>query len=93
MILLVLLRLSMQVWFIPYVFYCELHYIYEWLEHFGQMVVSTGLRETGAVASARAAEIYGLDVLAEKIQVRLPFQFCISQAYITWIKSVAPLNT
>lgn len=33
-----------------------------------QMVVSTGLRETGAVASARAAEIYGLDVLAEKIQ-------------------------
>ncbi|XP_030932636.1 arogenate dehydratase/prephenate dehydratase 1, chloroplastic-like isoform X1 [Quercus lobata] len=33
-----------------------------------QMVASTGLRDTGAVASARAAEIYGLDVLAEKIQ-------------------------
>ncbi|PQQ18398.1 arogenate dehydratase/prephenate dehydratase 1 chloroplastic [Prunus yedoensis var. nudiflora] len=33
-----------------------------------QMAVSTGLRNTGAVASARAAKIYGLDILAEKIQ-------------------------
>lgn len=28
------------------------------------------MREAGAVASARAADIYGLDVLAERIQVR-----------------------
>lgn len=34
-----------------------------------QIVASEGVRETGAVASARAAEIYGLDVLAERIQV------------------------
>ncbi|KAG6695296.1 hypothetical protein I3843_09G090800 [Carya illinoinensis] len=33
-----------------------------------QMVASTGLRETGAIASAKAAEIYGLDILAENIQ-------------------------
>ncbi|XP_009357463.1 arogenate dehydratase/prephenate dehydratase 1, chloroplastic [Pyrus x bretschneideri] len=33
-----------------------------------QMVASTGLRNTGAVASARAAKIYGLEILAEKIQ-------------------------
>ncbi|TXG47008.1 hypothetical protein EZV62_026302 [Acer yangbiense] len=33
-----------------------------------QMVASSGERDTGAVASARAAKIYGLDVLAEKIQ-------------------------
>nr|GLL37557.1 ACT domain-containing protein [Ipomoea trifida] len=33
-----------------------------------QMVASEGARDTGAVASARAAEIYGLDVLAEHIQ-------------------------
>jgi len=50
------------------------------IKTFGQMVASTGLRDTGAVASARAAEIYGLDVLAEKIQVRFPFHFCMSQA-------------
>ncbi|PIN13586.1 Prephenate dehydratase [Handroanthus impetiginosus] len=33
-----------------------------------QIVASEGVRETGAIASARAAEIYGLDVLAERIQ-------------------------
>ncbi|XP_031128967.1 arogenate dehydratase/prephenate dehydratase 1, chloroplastic-like [Ipomoea triloba] len=33
-----------------------------------QMVASEGARDTGAVASARAAEIYGLDVVAERIQ-------------------------
>ncbi|XP_057764905.1 arogenate dehydratase/prephenate dehydratase 1, chloroplastic [Salvia miltiorrhiza] len=33
-----------------------------------QMVDSEGLRETGAIASARAAAIYGLDVLDEGIQ-------------------------
>lgn len=35
------------------------------------MVASIGERDTGAVASAQAAEIYGLDILAEKIQVKL----------------------
>ncbi|TXG47000.1 hypothetical protein EZV62_026294 [Acer yangbiense] len=34
-----------------------------------QMVASSGERDTGAVASARTAKIYWLDVLAEKIQV------------------------
>ncbi|KAL6197638.1 hypothetical protein ACLB2K_033244 [Fragaria x ananassa] len=33
-----------------------------------QMVASTGVRDTGAVASSRAAEIYGLQILSDKIQ-------------------------
>lgn len=33
------------------------------------MIALEGMRDTGAVASARAAEIYGLDILAEYIQV------------------------
>ncbi|KZV16149.1 arogenate dehydratase/prephenate dehydratase 1, chloroplastic [Dorcoceras hygrometricum] len=33
-----------------------------------QIVASEGVRETGAIASARAAEIYGLNVLSERIQ-------------------------
>ncbi|KAJ8549745.1 hypothetical protein K7X08_033452 [Anisodus acutangulus] len=33
-----------------------------------QIVASEGMRDTGAVASARAAEIYGLSILAERIQ-------------------------
>ncbi|KAF5200508.1 Arogenate dehydratase/prephenate dehydratase 1 protein [Thalictrum thalictroides] len=33
-----------------------------------QFVSSNRLRDTGAIASARAADIYGLNVLAEKIQ-------------------------
>ncbi|KAG6423539.1 hypothetical protein SASPL_113939 [Salvia splendens] len=36
--------------------------------HAAQIVVCEGVRETGAIASTRAAEIYGLDVLAEGIQ-------------------------
>lgn len=34
-----------------------------------QYVASHGLRDAGVVASARAAEIYGLNILAERIQV------------------------
>ncbi|CAI0406887.1 unnamed protein product [Linum tenue] len=33
-----------------------------------QFVAASGQRDTGAVASARAAEIYGLDIVAENVQ-------------------------
>ncbi|KAF4372551.1 hypothetical protein F8388_027224 [Cannabis sativa] len=33
-----------------------------------QMVASIGVRDTGAIASARSAKIYGLDILSDKIQ-------------------------
>lgn len=36
-----------------------------------QFIAANGLRDTGAVASARAAEIYGLNILADGIQVKL----------------------
>lgn len=42
-----------------------------------QTVAICGIRETGAIASARAAEIYGLEMLAEKIQVMLHLQFSV----------------
>ncbi|KAI3459876.1 hypothetical protein Pfo_016539 [Paulownia fortunei] len=35
-----------------------------------QIVASQGVRENGAIASARSAEIYGLDILAENFQDR-----------------------
>ncbi|XP_028062565.1 arogenate dehydratase/prephenate dehydratase 6, chloroplastic-like [Camellia sinensis] len=35
----------------------------------GQLVATNELRDAGAVASAQAAEIYGLDILAERIQI------------------------
>lgn len=36
---------------------------------FIQTVSSTGKKDIGAIASVRAANIYGLDILAENIQV------------------------
>lgn len=39
-------------------------------QSFLQLVASKVLRDTGVIASARAAEIYGLNILAERIQVK-----------------------
>lgn len=39
------------------------------IRSFWQIVASDGLKNTGAIASARAAGIYGLNILEEKIQV------------------------
>ncbi|KAF9612339.1 hypothetical protein IFM89_038942 [Coptis chinensis] len=39
------------------------------LEYVYQLVASSNLRDTRAIASARAAEIYGLNILAERIEV------------------------
>ncbi|KAK4857555.1 hypothetical protein QYF36_002601 [Acer negundo] len=46
-----------------------------------KMVASCGERDTGAVASARAAKIYGLDVLAEKTRVAF-FPFLDDVSYV-----------
>ena len=37
----------------------------------GQMVAASGERDSGVIASDRAADIYGLNILLEKIQARL----------------------
>lgn len=40
-----------------------------YLELIVQFIAAHNLRDTGAVASARAAEIYGLEILMDGIQV------------------------
>lgn len=47
------------------------------------MVELEGVREKGAIASERAAAIYGLDVLAEGIQVRV-----VSDPYVNSSRSL-----
>lgn len=42
------------------------------------MVELEGVREKGAIASSRAAAIYGLDILAEGIQVRILSDPCVN---------------
>lgn len=44
------------------------------------MVASLGLKDSGAIASARAAEIYGLDILAQNIQVHLLLSHFLSRS-------------
>ncbi|KAF9604114.1 hypothetical protein IFM89_002789 [Coptis chinensis] len=40
-------------------------------EYVYQLVASSNLRDTGVIASARAVEIYGLNILAERIKLEL----------------------
>ncbi|KAF5175511.1 Arogenate dehydratase/prephenate dehydratase 1 protein [Thalictrum thalictroides] len=50
-----------------------------------QFVASNNLRDTGAIASARAAEIYGLDILAERVEVMYSFTFGCLKDLLKWI--------
>jgi prephenate dehydratase len=48
------------------------------------MVAASGERDSGVIASDRAAEIYGLNIILEKIQARLLLQVshdCLSHEF------------
>lgn len=61
---------SSQFWFY---FHDVPSYFILTLQAFIQLVASEKLRDTGVIASARAAEVYGLNILAERIQVNSSF--------------------